>query len=440
MDIVASGTSKPLAREFPDNVNSFLTFLFKNLVVFFLIYSFSPFSSLPFLTTSRLLVLLLVVLDLFRGGVIVRLNSQSLRSFLLFLLMQVLVTLYCLLLLFLIGKGSGSTLISYSVNFILFFGVGFFVICDLFESAQELMEILVSVTLIQCFVILLCMVSEPFCSFIDSTFNSNSGWDFSQMRSQGYNAGIACITSTGTFQLCLGLIGCLFFLLKGKSSRYYLFSAIYCFITIVMTLVARTGFFLSLLVLFVFAIATFSGKRKRLKTLFLVSWLSILGIVLLATLVLLFTGEFNVIFMRFASLFNGGFEEFFSAYFYSTTTVIPELTWKTFFGTATVSGMSGNGVFVNADGGFVRMYTAIGLPFCVIYYCLFVYLLLKMTFKQKSREALVIDVALFVCLVLLEFKEMHFTAGTFVTLFFVISYHDEELGFCPLDVCSIIKI
>jgi hypothetical protein len=415
----------------------FFSYFYKSIVTFFFVYSFSPFSAFPSLTTDRLVILLLAVLCCFKGGIIIRRNSQSLRSFLLFLAMQVFITVYCVVLLFFIGIGTGVTLLSYSVNFVIFFGIGFFLISDFFVSIQETMRVLLFVTLFQCLVILLCMVNQPFCSFVDSTFNANSSWNYPLMRSGGYNAGIACITSTGVFQLCWGLIGCLYFLLHREGSRYFLFSFLYVFISIVMTLVARTGFFLSLICLIILGVATLSSRNKKLKQDFIICWAILFAFSVLGILLLISMGKFDSIFHRFSTLFTGGFSEFFIEYFSATNTVIPALSIETLFGTATVSGMSGNGVYINADGGFVRMYCALGLPLCVLYYLFFVYLLLRMTIKQKFRQSFFLNLTLFICLLLLEFKEMHFGAGTFVTLFFVASYLSEEALFdCSFDVKS----
>jgi hypothetical protein len=429
---------KPLI--FNSKIDSFFTSLFKVVLMFFLVYSFSPFSSYTAFLTDRITIVFLVILLVFNGGIIIRKRSQSLTSFLAFLGLQVFITLYCCLVLLIIGKGTGKTLVSYSVNFLIFYGLGFFAIINLFSSTDEIMKVFIYITLIQCFIILLCMISKPFCSFIDSTFNSDSHWDYASMRAEGYNGGIACITSTGVFQLCWGLVGCLYFLLKGRNRHYYFYSAIFVFITVVMTLVARTGPFLSLVFFVILMIATLSYGEKKTKVQFWRCWLAVLFVLSSVFLVLVFLGKFDSIFYRFSVLFRGGLGTFFQNYFFGTSTSIPPLSFETIIGTATVSGLSGNGVYINADGGFVRMYSALGLPLCVLYYSIFGYFLLKMIKKQKTRNARFLNLAIFICLLFLEFKEMHFGAGTFVTLSFVVSYLSEEnelLGFSDLDATRI---
>ncbi len=59
---------------------------------------------------------------------------------------------------------------------------------------------------------------------------------------------------------------------------------------------------------------------------------------------------------------------FFYNYLKSEDVKIPPLSIGTFFGVGMLSGISGNGYHVNVDGGFLRFYSAFGLPTTILYY------------------------------------------------------------------------
>lgn len=77
--------------------------------------------------------------------------------------------------------------------------------------------------------------------------------------------------------------------------------------------------------------------------------------------------------MRVDALFDKGiWDSFLKFYFYGSDTVIPPLTWETFWGLGILSGTSGSGITINADGAFIKMYAAVGPLLTIAFYiCLF---------------------------------------------------------------------
>ena len=387
-----SNVSKNTCKELP-------WFLLKCVLFFFLVYPISPIPAFQALTTERLAVAILCLLVLIRRKFSFGKDPLLKKTQLAFACFQVFLLFYSVLLLLIGGSFEGTTLTASILNFILFA-----IPINLIDSVDELMRILFVITFIQCLIIVLGMVNGGFANFLDTVVNYNSYFDFAFMRKGGYPGGWGCITSTGAMQLSLGLIACAYFILHRRLPIFYWCS--FFFFGIVGTAVARTALLL-FAVTFLFLVFDFC-RTKKLRHILL--FFATVAVVLAAIVVVIqLSGIGDVFFRRLQYLFELGlYEGFFKSYFADPTTVIPPLSVHTLFGTGIVSGVSGFGVAVNADGGFVRMYTAIGLPLAIVFYGFIYGMMIRFNLKISNKRTRIVAWLFLAFMLLGELKEFYF--------------------------------
>ena len=249
-------------------------------------------------------------------------------------------------------------------------------------------------------------------------------------RLRGYMTGFACSTSRGVLRLTTGLIGCVYFLLKDrKHTGKYIFY--FATIGVVATILGRTGLFVSGIgILF---ICLSSAKRDFTAFVKIISALATL-IILAIAIVQGFglSDAVNELFARLLKLFDLGlYEGFFKSYFgqaEGSATVVPPLSIETMIGIGVTSGVSGNGITVNVDGGYARLYAALGLPVAIAFYLTLFVLMAKSIRAIKDVKVKTTMLFMFVYIFAIgEVKEYFVLEGYSLSLFFgLILLHDRE--------------
>ena len=405
--------------------------LFRKSVLIFLmfmfIYSFPIISSINSLTSTRVASVAILFWGFFSQNklfVIQIGNNNAEKSFQHYLFINLVLLLYTSFVLILWGEGTGEKVTNIYIN-ILTFSIAFYFGCRyIFRDVEELMQILLIVTLIQCLIVFASLFSTEVYSWLRTNFYSNSFFELSGKLSsmKGYALGIGCITSKGSQKISLGIVACVYFVLKKKKNTLYL--VLMLFITLASTAVSRTGIIYTVIAILYLLMIAIKKAPKKAK--------SILGKIVLVMLIAIgFVFVFNLksllenIFWRLSVLLQGGGNSFFSAYFKGADTVIPGISIETLVGTGIWSGMSGCGLMINADGGYVRTYFALGLVMSVIYYVFFGLNYIWGTKKLNNIEKNV-SILFFIFILLGEFKEPLLFDWYYQTIIFVYIYWAEK--------------
>lgn len=342
-------------------------------LMFMFIYSFPVISSIDSVTSTRVASLIIFLWGFFsqeRLFVIQIGHTNSEKSFRHYLIVSFLLLIYTSILLLFWGKGTGETVTNIFIN-ILTFSLAFYYGCKyVFTDAEEFLNIVLYATILQSLIVFASLLNEGVYTWIRSSFYANSYFELSgklgSMR--GYALGIGCFTSKGSQKMSLGIVACIYFILKKrKTTRYLLYMLV---ITLASTAVARTGAVYTIVALFILLAVAIQNAPKKAQSIFAKT---VFGLLLAVVLVFVFNLQsvLENIFWRLFSLIQGGFAPFFSSYFKGEGTVIPGISIETLIGTGIWSGISGCGLQINADGGFFRTYFALGLIVAILYYLFF---------------------------------------------------------------------
>ena len=402
--------------------NSFgLPFLF--LLMFFLIFRiFFPGVSTQITSTKVCSVILFIVviiqsprIILNKYGVSGNFLSLLVAFFLYFLFSEVLSLAY--------GAGNGITLSGYFLSFLIYCSIAYYSICRLFRNTDQLMNMLLCITVVQAVIIIVASLSSGFRGVINPIFNSQSYLgsirDIDTMFGRGYSYGIGCAASTGSLAMAYGVFASVYYLIKPGTAKlkYWIILAL---LTIASTMLSRTGLFISIGALAVILVVNLEPK-KLFKV--IISLAVVFAIVWLLFQYSPWAEDLLSRFSRLEYLINYGFYESYVKY-YDTT--VPPLSSNLFIGTGIVSGTNGIGVNVSADGGYLRMYAAIGLIPTVVYYIIILVLLFKtiMTFQRKQDKVMLLFIAAII--IFGEIKEPHILASNMLWMYFVIAHFMER--------------
>lgn len=402
-------TDMPLENK---RINS-LGLAFKSLLLFLYIYefNFSAWGFSTFVTSRRIVVFFLVfyiiVKSMFRSDgrrgkiAISLLKYREWRYFRKNLIMAIVLLFQCFMLTLAYGKGAGSPFSEVLIRQIAFGIFPVFLFFELFDSFEEFMMAMLLATVLQGIIILLCLINPSFTAFIDTTFVQ----DKIARRRWGY---------AGCIRFSLGLIASMYFVLKKNRAIY---NIIFFFLSVIIILIARTGAVFVAVSLF-FMLYELNKEGKATKAFNYVASIMALLIVLFAILV--YTGSLSGFFQRFsryANLFqNGAYDEFFSG-FTEDTASLPPLS-QNWFGTGTVSGYSGNNQLVNIDGGYLRIYAAVGPIMAIVCYISMFRNLINSSsilFDNGVKRLFLVFVAFFA---IAEFKEFTIYAQFMFCLFY----------------------
>lgn len=384
------------------------------LFLFFYIYEFNfeVFSLPTFITSRRVVVILVIVFLMVRsviknGGtsIVLSIDESSGSICKKQLILQIVLLVYSVLLIIAIGSGDGEKITADIIKYICFSIVPIYFFCRFFTNLQQLMATLVVVTCIQTVIIIFCLLSPTFAYLLDHTFASGETLEYITSHRAMYAGGLACITAPGAFKYSLGIIACVYFILEQKKNIYFI--PFFAF-SVVIVMIARTGLIVAALGLFVILIE--SIKEKNLPC-FLRRGASIAAIVCVC-IALFYIFDLDVFFMtrlkRLILLFQNGAKKEFFDYYFSGENIgnkYVKINRETFWGIGVTSGVAGNGVEVNVDGGFLRLLAALGVPMCIVFYLSFLSFIFRI--HRKVTTIGVKHTMLLFVLVLLaaEFKE-----------------------------------
>ena len=387
------------------------------ILTFFIIFSINLPGLPSFLTSTRISsVLFLLWTSIYNNGIIKYDNTPVSYYFHNILKLYFWLFCYSIILLFINGRGSGLTSAAFYIDVVITWSILWISYHNCLNSKEKILDILVWVALLQSIIIVMCIINPEIRSFINNTFNGLSFWNINrnvdEMYKLGYSFGIGCMTSTGSLQLAIGQIASLAKINQNKTNN---FIDIFCFIliSIASILVSRTGLFLTLMFL------GFNHKILKLK------WYKYLVLALIVFSAIYISNfdakEFSEQRLnRYIYLFNNGlYESYFYSYFNSIDTYIPELSAETILGTGILSGISGNGTKVNVDGGYLRLYVAVGLVCSIIMYMLILRYILKIKKYIINNKMIV-----YICILTLylgEIKEF-ICVSNYIGYIFLILY------------------
>lgn len=405
----------------------FIGLLVKALLMFMYIYdtNLSVFGLPTIVTTRRLVVLGLLVYVIIKKGFKKTFSSKDFGNcwspFYKIILFIYFIFGYSLFLLILVGRGNGEHIYEISLRFLLFGVLPIFLFKELFRSLDEFMIAILMATLIQSMFVVYSLVDPLFGVMLDSTFALDE--DYVTRHRTGYAGGLNCITAPGCLKFSMGLIAAAYFCMKNKSLIYYI---LFIFLSVVATMIARTGLLLSFCGLMVILY----GGAKQGGVKLIANTLLPLCVVGGALYYFADSGGFEDLFnfKRLQNLFEGGGSDdgFFGAYFAGDDTRIPALSFDTIIGIGITSGVSGSGIPINVDGGFLRIYGAIGIIVCILFYCLFFSQLFAI--ERRIKIQIVRLTALYFIMVILigEFKEFTIFSQYMVGIFFTIVALSQE--------------
>ena len=193
------------------------------------------------------------------------------------------------------------------------------------------------------------------------------------------------------------------------------------------SMIARTGLFAGLVVLALLLV--YYASNHGTKSIFSTAIVSLL--VLFAVDQILsdvkVSSFFADRFSRFIELSEESSEKgflnarFFNNYLYSEQNYLPPITTETITGTGVPSGTSGNGIRVNIDGGFLRLYVAYGLILALFFYSFVLLNLFKtsLSFYTKIiKYTLLLTTLMFL---IAEYKEWSFYGSPYILFFCVLA-------------------
>lgn len=398
-----------------ERIRSFPFLFIKAILLFCFIYPFSlRILGFPeFAHSARVAVIFVVIFSIFKPHKILPFKANRMyNEYKKVLWLTIFTCIYCIFLSFAFGFGTGTNYLSIGVDNILFSLLPIVAFYYLFDNLDEFIDAIILVTIIQSIAILLGTFIPSISYAFQMMFDTNAGFEDRDLEalSKSYASGIGCFTSSGVTRFTIGLVACLY---KYISKRNIFYLLLYVFFSVVNSMLARTGLLMSIAGLFV--IFYFLVKSRR------ISFISLMGLLVVAVfsyfIVNNMSSDFDERFSRYEEFKDDGVSSFFEAYFYGND--IPKISLPTIIGTSIVSGKSGNGIVVSADGGFIKNYVALGLILSIFVYVYLVriFFLIKSFFKGTCIEYVLIFYGMY--MLFSDFKEYFLLYRGALCLFFV---------------------
>ena len=399
--------------------SNYILLIFESVLFFFYFYKANlAFLGIPSaLHTTRLVSLVYFAIFLFGGKNIIDKKTYAAKCFKRTLIFLLFVLLYCYLIIFSIGKGDGRNVTDDIINQILFGFLMLFPLTSYFKNLDRLMSILLIVHIIQSIVVWACVINPSISLLLDLTVNASESSDWFIEQRESYAGGIGCITSSGAIKFSFGLVACLYKYYIRPSVKYLI---LFAFFSVTISMIARTGLILALITL-LFLLLGSNKQRSYVK-----------AVVAIVVLLVVFFAFSNI--DKSSDFYYDHFRRFerfeekkgvltwvTDAYLAGETTIIPPLSYETMRGTTVTSGVSGDGIRVNADGGYIRNYVALGLPLAIFFYVFVFGTCFKLSWKSKDE----VKKILLLCTVFLiigEFKEPYLFTIIPWTLFYLIAF------------------
>lgn len=406
------------------------------ILLFFTVYNSSSLTRFTFISTSRISLCIIILCLLINWKFVVPIEKNEITKIIKHnWIFQLVLLIYELFVLFFNDVGTGQNLIGFIVNYLIFVPLTVLAFSSIYDDVENLLRDLVIITLIQAFIMLICMMNSDFAAIIDNVFNKgiiiNANRDYEVMRKQGYNGGIACITSTGSLKMGLGIIGCCYGMIKQKNMLFYYISLIV--ITVSSLTASRTAIVITGVLLFMTVLYFVKNHNIGFVRFILISLL----ILVICIFVILprVSNYLPKIFSRVYELMEKGIRAgFLDGYIAADSSSVPSLSLHMLLGTGIVSGYAGNGEFINVDGNIRRLYSAIGLPMSIVFYFVVIVSMLNCLKHVSDKKVKFAGSLFFLILLIGEFKEPFFYSLYFIELFyvFVILAIKKDEGCCNL--------
>lgn len=323
------------------------------------------------------------------------------------------------------SKGVG-TYLSTTFNYFIMVAIIPFLIKETFESPEEFCKCMAFVTTIQAIIVLSTLIYTPMKEALVKIQDLSFSSDFDK-RYYWRVIGIGIFGSGGSIYLFCGLLCTAYLQLFCKNKFMYLFSYIVIFAAI--SMVARTGFYISIVLTF-YLLAVFVKKINKKAV-----YLRYLAVFLAGVFLLYFFAEsFGLLKNVNTNILQytfGRLDAIFADYnaldrVQETYSQTPGLSIYTLFGSGIYRGMSDNGLYFWNDSGYAKRYAAIGLIMTIFSYLTLLFYLLKKTLKQK-REIRVFFILLILILFIIEYKEHYIYMYSFpATLITILLLHEKE--------------
>jgi hypothetical protein len=384
------------------------------LLCFFIFYDIE-FSFLPFLTSARLAVILLLITSFF--------NINLNKSFLLGLFIFLICFIYSFLQFLFVGDSTQS------IRIFWFIVLGWIVPLLFIYSSFRFFEFSFSVFiagLIQSVLVLVMFFNYDFRVFTLQLINTSTNISETEILQRAFGFTSLTGSSLSIVQALTFFSGLLFLRISPKLKFWpmVLFWLSMLCILFSMVLIGRTGLLISLFALFVYFILYQSWVLNLSIILFLAFLISVFDFIQLFTSLTSDLVGFN------SDWFVDWIREGFS--FRSNSTVeqlkemyVPPLSFKTLLGTGRV--ISENGL-TNAslnDSGYVQTYFSLGLFMSVLFYVSFLFLSF---YRWLLGERNIFILFLLVILFLIEYKEpfiFKYAFPCFLTTILLFNYKHE---------------
>lgn len=400
-----------------------LPVLLKSILMFFYIYAVSlKVLGIPDVVhSSRLSAVIILFWGLFsyrkREG-FKRLNSKYEYDKVLRLI--VITFLYTLVISILIGFGNGTNYVFTSLDSLLFSILPFVAFLFFFDDIDELAKVIIIVTLLQALCVVLATFIPAVSVFFTEVLGTDQGYGENrdlELYRASYASGLSCFTSEGVCKFTIGLVACSYKFLSTSKIKYII---LYLLFSVVNAMLARTGLIMSLIG--VIMMASYYLRKGRLK------FSTFVGLVVVTYVSFLIwnnmTSDFYERFKRFNELKEAeGFDNFFTAYLSGE---FPPISLETIMGTSIISGVSGNGVRVHVDGGYLKNYVALGLPLAIFTYFYIFRSIFHVLKIFKNTCVYYVILFYFFYLLFAEFKEYFLLYRGSIMLFFLFAVLAEK--------------
>ena len=351
---------------------------------------------------------------------------------------NVFLILYVYSLLQLNGSGDGITPLTDYFYMLIMLPVFYITGVYFFKNTKDLMKTLYIGVIIQTFIIILALFSPILTIALTQLFPEgayNADEHFGGMKyavAEGYKIGLGVFSSAGSLKMAIGQIGACYYLIYSRGITFCCHLLTYLLIALATSLVARTGFVISVLGL----LCVFMIKKKQgmqMGPVFLTLLMVFFGCFIVTTI---FSDKLlNSTFQRLIDTVQSGiYETYFSAYIgENSNNQIPPICLETLMGLGITYGVSGTGITTISDGGFIRNYSAMGLIVASInYFIIFLYFIKQYKACDSYEKK---GIFLFMLLILLvgEVKESfiyYVSPMCFFFLFFFLFEKNDSALLC----------
>jgi|GEM_PF-3353424 len=371
--------------------------IFLSLTVLFTVYSIH-LKMFPGFLTPRIFLILLLSLVFFKRKLGVGLTLKwDTRDVLIWGLFNVGLLIYS----FIITLGNNAITSDYSAFtgvFNYFLMVVFFssIMATYFSDEERFCNALIIATLIQSIIVIASLLYS-----VRAVLETIQYGDIDRYANRVIGLGIT--GATGSVYLFTGLFANAYMILFKKIKWKYIVSFLVIFVAI--TLVARTGYYISFTVLLFILFIGAGNIHEKGKRIFMIFALSILLGVIANFMVSSFktnTDLLNYTIGRLDEIFSGSESKTLKSI---SNMNIPSVTLETLIGTGVRKGYTSIGEFIWHDSGYVQRYMSIGLIMALMSYLSLAYYLKKLISKVNDKNKRRFFNLIFVLMLAIEIKE-----------------------------------